>query len=393
MARTSACATDVMAFDPVSEEVREAMMIAMTGTLQHAAIECAEICLQRLQVLHGEMLRRFDEAQRQASAQRLAVLKNFDDATLQAQPTDFLPVPHDDDKSPKITAPIFSLSDVSGDTVDDWYGRNYDDQCSLVEVENQEVGQEASDCSCTKDKENTKTSHCLAALPCTSVFSSSELGLLDVDTTDFVDDEDGKCDRKGDIKHTDDPAIVFFKSEDSYIADISAEVELLEGHVLHSKENGVSHENDVVDDVGLGHDAWDFPQHTEHSEVSGVQDGEVDKVEVESPVEVARCAKLDPPQRATSEAVVNPATSMQELVWLRAVLKQARTGWSAKDLKKVEDKLRVIDVHSPSSLGDVLGSNQLNRRLRRNDLRCLSSATLEALRHSVTEWQEDFFSH
>ena len=84
MARTSACATDVMAFDPVSEEVREAMMIAMTGTLQHAAIECAEICLQRLQVLHGEMLRRFDEAQRQASAQRLAVLKNFDDATLQA---------------------------------------------------------------------------------------------------------------------------------------------------------------------------------------------------------------------------------------------------------------------------------------------------------------------
>mmetsp|Transcript_27478 Transcript_27478/g.72365 ORF Transcript_27478/g.72365 Transcript_27478/m.72365 type:complete len:363 (-) Transcript_27478:79-1167(-) len=362
MAETSACATDVMAFDPVSEEVREAMMLAMTGTLQHAAIECAEICLQRLQVLHDEMLRRFDEAQRQASAQRLAVLKNFDDTTLQAQPIDFLPVPHDDDKSPKITAPIFSLSDVSGDTVDDWYGGNCDDQCSLVEVDNQEVGQEVSDCNSTEDKENTKTSYCLAALPCMSVFSSSELGLLDVDTVDFVDDEDGKCDSKGDIKHTDDPAIVFFESEDSYMADISADLELLEAHVLHSKDPGNSR-------------------------------GEVDKVEVESPVEVAQCAKLDSPQSATSKAVVNPVTSMQELVWLRAVLKQARTGWSAKDLRQVEDKLRVVGVHSPSSLSEVLDSNQLNRRLRRKDLRCLSSATLEALRDSVTEWQEDFYSH
>jgi hypothetical protein len=392
MGDMSACGTDVMAFDPVSEEVREAMMVAMNGTLQHAAIECAEICLQRLKVLHDEMLRRFDEAQRQASAQRLAVLKNFDDATFQAQPIDFPPIPPDHDKSPKITAPIFSLSDVSGDSVDDWYGRNCDDQCSLVEVEHHDVGQEVSDCSSTEDVEKTQASHCLAGLPCTSVSSPLELGFPDVDRIDSVDHEGGKCDRKGETEHKDHPAVVFLESEDWCMADISAQVELLKAHVLHSKEDDISNEDTVGDDVGLRHDFRDVVGHAEHSELPSVQDGEVAKDEVEDSDQVSQCAKHDTAKNTASNEVDAP-TPMQELAWLRAVLKQAHTGWSSKDLGQVEDKLRVVGVHSPSSLGEVLDSNQLNRRLRRNELRCLSSATLEALRHSVTEWKEDFFSH
>jgi len=56
-----------MMMQKVREGVKEDMMVAMLDTLQAAAAACSEVCVQRLRILHRDMLQAFEEAEAQRS--------------------------------------------------------------------------------------------------------------------------------------------------------------------------------------------------------------------------------------------------------------------------------------------------------------------------------------